>query len=147
MHYREAGQAAVTYRFHEATGVFSLEVVTTFAVEPDPFALTVAGNQPSALLVRVNGKDVIRKTDRLEPGAPLRVESVAGIVDGKNEFYLEANPPVASTAQYNAVRMRVLRDGQVLGERSSWSESGARIADTFALAVAAEPRKEHAHDH
>jgi len=60
---------------------------------------------------------------------------------------VEANPPVTSAAQYHAVRVRVLRDGQVVGEHSSWSDPGARIADTFPLIVAAELGKEHGHEH
>lgn len=145
MHYREGSRPPVAYRFEAAHGVFSLEVVGTFAVEPDPFAVDVEGNQPAALSIRLNGKEIVRQTDRLEPGSPLRVSPVVGIVEGDNEFYLEAYPPAASTSQYNAVRIRVMRDNRVAAEHSSWSEPGARIADTFRLTVAEEPQVEHAH--
>lgn len=147
MHSREGARTLVAYRFQEASGAFSLELVGTFAVEPDPFALEVGDNQPAALMVRLNGKEIVRRAERLDPGSPLRVDPVAGIVEGANEFYLEAYPPAAKTSRYNAVRIRILRNNQVVGEHSSWAEPGARIADTFLLTVAVDSKEEEKHGH
>lgn len=149
--YMGTQQAAPTPREfapQEAGGVFALEVTTSFAAEPDPFALRLDdAQQAAAVLVRLNGKDVLRRTGRLDSGTPLRVEPIAGIVTGRNEFYVEANPPTDQPTQAHAVRVRVLRDGESVAERTLWSENGARIAATFELSVDATPQSpESQHD-
>ena len=98
MHYREGSQPLVAYRFHEAEGVYSLEVVATFAMEPDPFALAVGDSQPAALLIRLNGKEVVRQTDRLEPGLPLQVPRVAGMVEGRERILPRSQPSCRTLA-------------------------------------------------
>jgi len=146
MHSREEVRTATSYHLQQAGGVFALEVTTTFPVEPDPFALQTGQGEAPALLMLLNGKEVLRRVDRVEAGVPIRVEPVAGLVQGRNEFYLEANPPLGLANLSYAVRVRLLRDGQPVMERSAWSEPGSKVAVTFQVDVGVQPRMEgHSH--
>lgn len=113
-----------------AEGHFTLEITPTFAVEPDPFALVVDdATAPPALLVRLGAQEILRVTDRLEAGASLRLEPVTGLAAGINEIYLEASPPVDEIAKSYAVRMRLLRGGLMLADKTFWSSSGEKVSD------------------
>lgn len=143
MHSREENTQTLEMIFESAAAKYGLELVTTFAVEPDPFALqTDASDAPAALLVRLNGKEVMRKSKRLERGAPIKLESVPDLLRGHNEFYIEANPPLEQSSGANAVRMRLLRDGSPIAEKTLWAEPGGKIAATFSVTV-----EEHAQEH
>jgi hypothetical protein len=128
-----------------ATGGFSLEVTPTFAVEPDPFALrTGPGEQPAALLVKVNGREVLRREDRVEGGAPLTAHNVTGMIEGPNELYLEANPPLEQANKAHAIRVKVVRDSEQIADRTLWSEPGVKLATTFRVDV--RPREDKGKD-
>jgi hypothetical protein len=146
MHSREHSRSTASYELHHAKGVYALEITTTFPVEPDPFALRTDKGEAPALFVMLNGKEILRRTDRVEAGVPIRVDPVPGLVEGGNEFYLEANPPLESANLSYAVRVKLLRDGQPIMERSAWSEPGSKIAATFHVQVETrEQEKEHSH--
>ncbi len=136
MQSRETAAVGVSYKLHSAEGVYALQITTTFDVEPDPFALRTDENEASALLVKLNGKEILRRSDRVQAGTPIRVEPVPGLTGGRNEFYLEANPPVSLANLSYAVRVQLFRDGQLIADRSLWSEPGSRIASTFQVSVA-----------
>lgn len=135
MQSRDTAAVGVTYKPPRAEGVFALQVTTTFAVEPDPFALRTGQTEASALLVKLNGSEILRRADRVQAGTPIRVEPVPGLIDGRNEFYLEANPPVGLANLSYAVRVQLFRDGQLVADRSLWSEPGSRIASSFQVSV------------
>lgn len=124
-----------------AEGAYALEITPSFAAEPDPFALRAdRETEAPAVVLMVNGKEVLRIVQRIEPGIPIRVEPVPGLVQGDNEFSIEANPPLTATRMAHAVRVRLLHDERTIAERSFWSEPGSRIAETFQINVIAEPR-------
>ena len=149
MHNRTAVQSAPEMELHAARGEFALEVTTTFPLEPDPFALRSDGNEDApALVVRVNGREVLRRTERVEPGAPIRVEPFTGLGQGDNELYVEANPPLDIAGRSQAVRVRVLQDSTVIADRSFWSDQGNRIAAAFPVHIdrrETEERDSHGH--
>ncbi len=149
MHARQKSNPAVSHEVHEATGVLTLEVTPTFDMEPDPFALqTDTQSAAPALLLRVNGKEVLRRTERVERGMPIRVEPVPALIQGHNEIYLEANPPLEQADRSMAVRVRVFRDGQPVADQSVWSDAGSRIATAFPVEIAHEKAPEaHPHGH
>ena len=108
-----------------ARGVFSLEITLTFEAGPDPFSLE-ATDAPS-LLVTLGSREVLRVTEPIAPGEPILVENVTGLVEKENEFFLVASPADAAALQSHAVRVRVLRDGDPIGEASLWSEPGQPV--------------------
>jgi hypothetical protein len=129
-----------------AEGAYVLEITPSFAPEPDPFALRAEREtEAPAVVLTVNGKEALRIGHRIEPGIPIRVEPVPGLVQGDNELFIEANPPLTATRMAHAVRVRLLHGERTIGDRSFWSEPGSRIAETFRIVVIAEPRLEE-HD-
>ena len=126
-----------TLQFKKAKEHYSLHIAVTFAVEPDPFALqTEEAQSAAALLLRLKGKDILRVTDRLEAGKVIVVEPVPDLVIGRNEFYLEANPPLDQADRAHAVRIRIHRDKEPISEQTLWSTPGVRLARTFSLEIA-----------
>ena len=112
-----------------------MDITTTFDIEPDPFAVRTDDAPPAALVLRFAQRDLLRVTDRLSAGQAVRVDEVPGVTVGPNEFFLEATPPLSAGGSAHAVRVRVLRDGVVVDERTFWSEPGLSIASGFVLDV------------
>jgi hypothetical protein len=127
----------------------TMEVNSSFAMEPDPFALQVdERDQAVALLVRLNGRDVLKRTEKLADGSWIVVDNVQGLVEGRNEFYVEAYPMLKEASQAHAVRIRVKREDQTIAERTLWSEPGSRIAATFSLEIEpTKPLQDNDHGH
>ncbi|MEW6531325.1 MAG: hypothetical protein AB1473_10835 [Thermodesulfobacteriota bacterium] len=145
MHSKHESSGFRSFESKPATGGFSLEVTPTFAVEPDPFALrTGSEEQPAALVVKVNGKEVLRREDKVDGGTPLAAHNVSGMIEGPNELYLEANPPLERANRAHAVRVKVIRDGEQIADRTFWSEPGVKLAATFRVDV--RPREEKGKD-
>jgi len=119
----------------ESPAVYALEVTTTFNVEPDPFALrTDDSGKPAALLVRIAEREIMRVAE-VQAGIPVRAEPVAGIIQGMNEFFVEANMPLDTTGKSVALRMRLIGDGLPVAEQTFWSEGESRIAGTFRVGL------------
>lgn len=132
MNTRGSIREAASFKPTVARGSFQLEVTPTFSAEPDPFALqTDDETKAPALTVRVNGLEVLRLSGDVAEGVPIRVEPLKGLVEGRNELYVEASPPIHAVGKSHAVRVRILRDGEVLASHSFWSEPGSKISTTF----------------
>jgi hypothetical protein len=148
MQVREQARAVRTIEAKEASGTFALEVTISFPLEPDPFALRSGAEQPAALILKLNGSEILRVNERVDARKPITLDPVPHLHVGPNEFYIEANPPVDSIDRPYAVRVRLMRDGQSAMDRSFWAEPGARIADAFAVEVQeARAKEEHPHAH
>jgi hypothetical protein len=131
-----------------ATGAFALEILPSFALEPDPFALLAApADAAPSLVVRLNGAEVLRRDERVEADTPLRIQPVDGLLEGANEFHIEANPPLQEHDRPHAVRIRLTRDGRTVAEQTLWAEPGTPIADTFTALVEAGPPGAESDDH
>lgn len=137
----------LSHTMAEAPGTFALEVTPTFDLEPDPFALQTKGSGPAhALLVKVNGAEILKRSDRIQRGVPIVFEPVPSLSVGTNEVYLEANPPVGEANRAMAVRVRILRDGKTLADRSFWSDMGSKVSTTFDVKIEPETgTEEHSH--
>jgi hypothetical protein len=117
-----------------AAGAWSLDVTTTFAIAPDPFALDVGDAAPAGLVVRLNGAEVLRRSEEVAAGAAVTVSPLPGLrAAGPNAFHLEAAPPVEALGQAHAVRVRLQRDGVTVAERSFWSEPNGPLAASFTI--------------
>jgi len=149
MHTRETAARVRPVELKSAVGSYALEITPTFNVEPDPFALrTDDGTSDKALLIRVNGQDILKMSDRVERGSPIRVEPLTGLVDGANEIYLEATPPIEVAGRSFALRVRLFRDGSEFADRTFWTEGGSKIATSFPVKIEPEgtPEKDR-HEH
>lgn len=103
-----------------ASGTFRLEVRLSFDTGIDPFGLP---HDPT-LLVRSAGQDLIRRTDAVMAQEMPVLDGAAGIVAGRNAFYVRAVPADDYRRHACALQLRVLRDGRVLKEATLWSEPG-----------------------
>lgn len=131
-----------------ASGQYRLEITTTFAVEPDPFALAVDVNDLApALLVQLEGRPLVTITDRLEAGKPVIVQPLTGVKVGRNEFLVKAHPPSAQAQRANALRLSLFRDEKLLAERSVWSTPPEPLVATITVEVEPEVEEDADYDH
>lgn len=124
MQTRESLKPPENLDIQSAAGIFSLEITTTAPLEPDPFALTAGQDKPGSLRVMLNGKEILRKSEIAPAGSTTRVQPVPELLRGHNEFYVEANPTMDAGSRPVALRVRLLKDDEVLFDRSLWSEPG-----------------------
>jgi hypothetical protein len=127
---RQAGVAE-----HMAEGHFSVELTLTFDAGPDAFAVDLA--DAAALLVRLRGREILRRSEAIAAGQQLRVDDVAGVVSGHNEFYVQATPRDAVAAVSRAVRVRILRDGHPIADQTLWAEPGEVVQGAIVVDVPA----------
>lgn len=143
-----AAAPTVAYRAEAAEKSYALEITPTFAVEPDPFALqTEGGDLPPALLVRLGEKEILRETETLAAGLPIRVDPLEGLVVGINEIWFTASPPLTASGQSQAIRLRVFEENQAIASQTFWSEPGGTVAGTLRFTIEEEAEKEGGHDH
>ncbi|MGB3222572.1 MAG: hypothetical protein WBB23_07205 [Desulforhopalus sp.] len=130
----------------EASGQnFILEITPTFSPQPDPFALQgEAGDSPS-LVVRTSRQELFRAEADLERGVPVQVQPVHGLVEGRNELYLQGTPPLSEAHRDHAVRVRLLQDSRVVTDQTIWGGGGTGVAGTISFTLT--PMAENAHDH
>jgi len=112
----------------DAAEDYSLLVTTTFSLEPDPFALQTDDAPAAPLELRLNGVAVPVESERLQRGRPWTLEKVEGLVRGHNEIYLQASPPLEESELAQGVRIKLVRGGDVVVDRTLWSEQGALVA-------------------
>ena len=117
----------------QATGEYALELTLSFDAGPDPFGLD-AEDTPS-VLVSLAGQELLRRTDTISASQPLLIPSVAGLVVGRNEIFVQASSADTSSLRPRALRLRVLRDGTSLAEQSLWANSGEPVQGTIIAEV------------
>ncbi len=123
-----------------AEGEYALEIVSSFAVEPDPFAVRIGEEKAAALTVRAAGAEVLRLTERLPGDTPVRLEPVPHLLQGLNEFYIEASPPPGGG--HHALRVRLLRGKTMVAQESYWGEGGAVVGGVFRFTLASDEAEE-----
>ena len=117
---------------------YALDLTLTFRADRDPFAFD-PDNQPT-VLVRFRGEDILRRTEAVEPGTPLRLDVINNIVagdddhSGTNEFHFEIMDG-GKFSVARAVRLRIFRDGDLVTDATRWFEPGEVISGTVALIV------------
>lgn len=117
-------------------GPFSLEITTTFDTETDPFALAAESAATSAI-VRLNGQDIVLPETGLHRGSVVRVENISGILEGYNDIYLEASPPLTESVLEHGVRLKIFAKEELLLDRTVWGSSGALVSDSFGFKYSA----------
>jgi hypothetical protein len=123
--------------------MFAVEITLTFDAETDPFFT----DQPTSLRVMLGQIELLRRSDRIEAGSTLRIEPVASVAQGRNEFYVEAVPSSEATTGARAVRVRVLRDGEAVADQTLWAEPGEPVAGPVVVDVPRRAGEHPAHAH
>jgi len=140
-----------------ATGQFDVEVTLTFDADADPFSI----NQGESLVVSLVGQDLLRREGFVPGGKPIVLTNVQGVTVGANEFVIQANPqakkatedavadpfnsfstpeePAGATAPAEqfayAVRVRILRDDQEVGDQTLWSAPGEPVVGVVRIVL------------
>ncbi len=128
-------------------GTFGLDITLSFTAQPDSFGIkTDETEKPTSLLVRLNGKEILRRHDEVAAGSPVLVEPVRGLVDGVNEFYVESSPPSGEAPRAQAVRLRCFRDGKELIEHTDWTEASGNISAAFSINLRTDPQGDGSHE-
>ena len=132
----------------DAKASYSLLVTTTFAIEPDPFAIQTDNTKPPAgLIVRQGKNEILRQTEQMVAGIPVLVNPLEGLVSGSNEIYIEASPPVGNSDKSHAVRVQIMEDDFLIAEKTFWSQPGSKVSDTMRFTIEDQQKKEDDHDH
>ncbi len=126
-----------------ATGTFAVDVTLTFDAGPDAFALRA--DQAASLQVDFRGRTLLRETRQLPRGQILTISPVPDVKVGPNEFLISAVPQEEQDVVH-AVRVRVLRDAEVMAEQWLAAEPGWPISDTLLLNVPNAPDTQAAGD-
>jgi len=148
MHERESVQAMdngemMVQRTPE--GIFGLDITLSFTAQPDSFGVKT-DEKPTSLLVRLNGKEILRRHDEVAAGIPVLIEPVRGLVEGVNEFYVESSPASGEAPRAEAVRLRCFWDGKELIEHTYWTEAGPDISATFPINLRTDMQREGSHE-
>lgn len=124
-------------------GDFEILVTLTFDAGPDPFAVDL--DDAPSLLVTFRGRELLRETGMVPGGEPRLISAVEGIVAGPNEIFVQASPQDRHAFVSRALRIRVLRDDRVLGDRTLWSAPGEPVEGVIVVDV--DDDTDLSHDH
>lgn len=122
---------------------FELEITPTFGIEHDPFALTDDTESNPALVIRLNGTDLQYDNNTLQRGESIRINDIHGFIDGNNELFFDASPPLSESHLSHALRIRLYRSGLLTLDKTIWSEAGSKVSGT----VPYEPDHDNEEDH
>lgn len=150
MHEREVALPQVsreTGTQKSSEGSFGLDVTLSYAAEPDSFGVRPEKNEkPTTLSVRVNGQEILRRTDEVPAGIPVSIKPVKGLAKGVNELYVESSLPSGQGDQRHAMRVRVFREGEELADRTFWSEPFMNMSATFSIDLRKDAKTEPTHE-
>jgi hypothetical protein len=150
MNHRGSADYAVVnfHEFKKVEKVYALEVTPSFVLKSDPFALNIDGRNGSpALLVRL-GQHIIFEVDApLTISETYKVEPLNGLIIGENEIYVEASPPLNQISTQNALRVRIMKNGNPVAEKTIWSSPGSKVSGTFQFTLKADDHNFSEEDH
>lgn len=124
---------------------FSIEITPTFSIENDPFALQTTETAATPLEVRFNGTPLEMPYDTISRGATIRVVDVQGVMNGNNEIYVKASPPMSETMIDHGIRIRFYADSSLIADQTVWSSQGSLVSGTASFDYRAAGEEEHDH--
>lgn len=128
-----------------AAGEYTVTITPTFSVESDPFALTTDTDVPAGFELWLNGQRLAVEQSSLRQGNELIIAKVQGFIDGGNEIFVKASPPVSGDVDNYALRVQLLENGSVIKEKTIWSSGGAQVSGTMTVILGQEEKEEHDH--
>lgn len=124
---------------------YSLEITPTFSMEEDPFALNTSDTGSEQLELRLNGNLVALTNIQLERGQAQLINNVKGVVNGHNEIYLKASPPVSQFMLNHGIRVRLLENGASIVDHTIWNSQGSLVSGTIAFETGLAEEDDHDH--
>jgi hypothetical protein len=127
---------------------YRLELTPTFAAAPDPFALQLdASATAPALVVKLNGEELLRRTDTVAAGEVIVLEELPQLRAGENEIFIEAAPPGEAALQSHALRVRVAHGAEMVADQTLWSTPGAALSGGVRFTAGDTAAAGDAHEH
>jgi hypothetical protein len=127
------------YEFKQVEKVYALEVTPSFLLESDPFALTMdSQNNSPALVVQSGEHELLNVRAPLTNAETFRIEPLHNLIVGQNEIYVEATPATNHFSTYNAIRVRIIKDGYPFAEKTIWSPPGTKVSGIFQFTLEAD---------
>ena len=127
-----------------AQGAVVIEITPTFNLEEDPFALQTTTASASSIEIALNSRQVPTDSIELTRGKVARIDDVQGLLQGHNDIYVKASPPLAESDLEQGLRIKVFVDDVLLDEHTIWSSNGALVSGSFSFKYMQE---EGDHDH
>jgi hypothetical protein len=140
----EAGIVRQTLTVVEVQELYTLQLTPTFSIEPDPFALQTADSNDGAVELRLNGITIPVAADSLQRGTPWTLKKVDGLVEGTNEIYVQASPPITESQLEHGVRVQLLKGEVAAVDSTLWSRQGSLVSGTIHFELKG---KDDQHDH
>lgn len=134
-----------------APGKYELELTPTFDAITSVDEFSVDLTPRPTLLATLNGREIIRFTDKAPAGVAKTFSWDTNKVPmniGPNGVYLELAAPPAEAEVRRGVRVQVLRDGESIADQMLWSQPGGPVLGRIVLDVPEKPGakdEEHAH--
>jgi hypothetical protein len=132
-------------------GVYEVELTPTFDVQGGEDAFALNPEKKPALVLLLNGREIARVEEPLPAGVPQSYrwdQAKTPVAAGENEFKVELHAPPDSLQQVHGARLRLLRDGEVIGDQTLWSPAGAPLNDVVRIdVVPAKTNDEQPHAH
>lgn len=153
-----------------ARGAYSIDFTLTFDIDSNVFA----GFDEYGFRAELADVVLLESNDRIPAGKPLRIENVDGVKVGRNEIWVYASPASETAAKspetsafggFNeedaedlsdnnetqfavdrAIRVRISHDGEVVAEKTLWSQDNQAVQGTIELFVQGESKDEHDHE-
>ena len=111
----------------DAESQYTLVLIPTFDVREDPFALSTPGEQEGVrLLVRSGQQDLVRWTDNIQRGVPIRVENVT-LLNDPVELFIETAPSGSDAGSHHALRLQILKNDVVVADETLWTAGGRDV--------------------
>ncbi|MBT8360962.1 MAG: hypothetical protein KJO32_08395 [Deltaproteobacteria bacterium] len=126
-------------------GNFSIEITPTFSTEKDPFALTTENADASSFELKLNGTPIVFPYDELQRGKAVVLENIEGLLNGHNEIYVKASPPLSENTLEHGIRIKLFEEDSLLVDKTIWSSQGALVSGTISFNHLV--KKEDGHDH
>jgi hypothetical protein len=90
---------------------------------------------PETILVRLNGKTVLSRSDNIAAGSSFRVDPLQGLLPGLNEIYLGTTPPLVKPSNQAAVRVQMFSGLVPVLDETLWSDSGSKISSAIPFSL------------
>jgi len=126
-------------------GKFSMEITSTFSTEEDPFALTTTSATTSTFEVKLNGIPMVTDEATLQRGQSIRYENITGMLEGQNEIYVAATPPLLEDTLEHGIRVKLYKGQTLIIDKTVWASLGTQVSGTVSFNHA--QNKEDDHDH
>lgn len=118
---------------------YRIVVTTSFSAHKDPYSLQSENDPGAALLLKLNGTEILRINDLLDAGQSVAIDRIKGILIGTNEFLIEVSPAVDMIKTSGAVRVQLYRSHVELMDKTFWADPGAKVVSAFQFEVEQAP--------